>query len=155
MKMALTRRWTSARSSRTSCATAAAEAFAIVSESVAEMISPQDRYRVIAPMWKPRELSPEAVESFVHRGFCTLEGAFTRQQAAAVRDLVWERMRVKGGIERDNPATWPEAYDIEEHLHHPAVRATFSDRLARAIEDLVGAGRWNGSRDWGLWPVNF
>lgn len=106
-------------------------------------------------MQRPRELSPEAVEHFIDRGFCTLEGAFTAAQAAAVRDLVWARMRVKAGIDRDNPATWPEAYDIEEHLDEPAVRATFTDRLARAVEDLVGAGRWNGLRAWGLWPVNF
>jgi hypothetical protein len=106
-------------------------------------------------MPRPRELSTEAVESFIHAGFCTLEGAFSRAQAALVRDLVWERMREKAGIDRDDPATWPEAYDIEEHLDHPAVRATFTDRLARAVEDLVGVGRWNGSRSWGLWPVNF
>src|SRR5882672_2152866 len=75
-------------------------------------------------MQRPRELSPEAVEHFIDRGFCTLESAFTAAQAVAVRDLVWARMRVKAGIDRDNPATWPEAYDIEEHLDEPAMQAT-------------------------------
>jgi len=103
----------------------------------------------------PRQLSSEDVEAFIHRGFCTLEGAFSREQAARVRSLVWDRMRAKAGIDRDDPATWPETYDIEEHLDHPVVCETFTDRLARAVEDLVGDGRWNGSRSWGLWPVNF
>jgi hypothetical protein len=109
----------------------------------------------IPAMGRPRELSSDAVETFIDRGFCTLEGAFARTQAAAVRDLIWEWMRAKAGIDRDDPATWPEAYDIEEHLDDPAVHATFTDRLARAVEDLVGVGRWSGSRAWGLWPVNF
>src|SRR5262245_39429350 len=103
-------------------------------------------------MQRPRELQPDAVESFIERGFCALEGAFTTAQAAAVRELVWQRMHAKAGIDRNDPATWPAAYDIEEHLDHPVVHATFSDRLARAVEDLVGAGRWNGLRAWGLWP---
>jgi hypothetical protein len=108
-----------------------------------------------AGMGERRELSAEAIEGFIQRGFCTLEGAFSPGDAGAVRDLVWQRMHAKAGIDRNDPATWPEAYDIEERLDHPLVRACFPDRLGRAIEDLVGAGRWNGSRSWGLWPVNF
>ncbi len=100
-------------------------------------------------------LSPDQIDGFIERGFCVLEGAFTPAQAAAAREHVWARMEAKRGIRRDAPDTWPPAYDIEEHLHVPEVLATFTDRLAAGIEELLGPGRWRGARHWGFWPVNF
>ncbi|MGV9386485.1 phytanoyl-CoA dioxygenase family protein [Nonomuraea sp. NPDC003707] len=95
------------------------------------------------------------IESFIERGLCVLEGAFTARQAAAARDRVWERMAEKAGILRDDSTTWPLAYDIEERLPVPEVLACFTDRLAEAIRELLGPGRWRGDRSWGFWPVNF
>lgn len=100
-------------------------------------------------------LSTGQIDSFIEQGFCVLEGAFTAEQAAGARACVWERMAAKRGIREDDPATWPPAYDIEEHLGTPEVLACFTDRLAAAIEELCGPGRWVGERRWGLWPVNF
>ena len=100
-------------------------------------------------------LNSDQIDSFVERGFCTLEGAFTAEQASAARACVWDRMAAKRGIRQDDPSTWPPAYDIEEHLTTPEVLACFTDRLAAAVEQLVGPGRWAGERRWGLWPVNF
>jgi hypothetical protein len=95
------------------------------------------------------------IGSFIEKGFCVLKGAFTAAQAAAACDVIWTRMEARQGIRRDDPKTWPNAYDIEEHLEAPEVKATFTDRLASAIEELVGPGRWLGLRNWGFWPVNF
>jgi hypothetical protein len=64
-------------------------------------------------------------------------------------------MEQKTAIRRYDPATWPEAYDIEEHLRGPEVSACFSDNVASAVEQLVTPGRWRGYRQWGFWPVNF
>jgi hypothetical protein len=100
-------------------------------------------------------LGREEIESFVERGWCRLERAFTPGQARAARTIVWQRMWEKRGISESDPATWPPVFDIEEHLHHPQVLECFTDRLASAIEQLLGAGRWSGARQWGLWPVNF
>ncbi len=100
-------------------------------------------------------LTPADVDSFVERGFCVLEGAFTARQAEAARARVWRRMEEKTGIRENDPSTWPGSYDIEERLPVPEVLACFTDRLVRAIEDLVGVGRWRGDRGWGFWPVNF
>jgi hypothetical protein len=100
-------------------------------------------------------LRPEDLEQFSARGYCVLRGAFTRAQAEAACDVVWRRMRDKRGIHRDDPTSWPHAYDIEEHLADPAVLACFSDRLACGIEQLLGRDRWTGERRWGFWPVNF
>jgi hypothetical protein len=81
--------------------------------------------------------------------------AFSTKQAAAARECLWRRMEAKAGISALDERTWPVAYDIEEHLNDPAVLLCFTDRLAAAIEQLVGRGRWRGDRRWGLWPVNF
>ncbi len=100
-------------------------------------------------------LHHEQVESFLRRGFCVVEQAFTGAQAEAVRDCVWAHMESKRGILRHDPSTWPDVYDIEEHLREPVVLDCFTDRLATAIEELLGQGRWAGERRWGFWPVNF
>jgi hypothetical protein len=100
-------------------------------------------------------LSADDVEQFIDRGWCILPRAFTAEQAAAARACVWRRMAEKRGILEHDPSTWPDAYDIEEQVSHPDVIACFTDRLAGAVEDLLGEGRWIGERRWGLWPVNF
>lgn len=100
-------------------------------------------------------LSQAQVESFAELGYCVLPQAFTAGQAAVAANCVWRRMEQKAGIRRFDSSTWPSSYDIEEHLNEPEVLACFTDRLAAAIEDLVGPGRWRGDRRWGLWPVNF
>jgi hypothetical protein len=64
-------------------------------------------------------------------------------------------MEEKAGIRAHDPSTWPGAYDIEEHLNNPEIVDCFTDRLAEAVNELLGPGRWSGVRKWGLWPVNF
>ncbi len=100
-------------------------------------------------------LTTEQINNFIDRGFCTLSGAFTAGQAAAARRRLWRRMEQKAGIRKSDSSTWPPNYDIEEHLDSPEVTACFTDRLAAAVEQLVGPGRWSGIRRWGFWPVNF
>lgn len=100
-------------------------------------------------------LEPTDLDQFVERGWCTVRGAFSAPRAREARAVVWQRMAEKRAIHELDPTTWPPAYDIEEHLDHPAVLACFTDRLAAAIEQIVGADRWTGERRWGLWPVNF
>ena len=100
-------------------------------------------------------LSADDLESFTDLGWCKVERAFDEDAAAAARAVVWERLAARKGIRQDDPSTWPEFYDPEEHIDAPEVVACFTDRLATAIEELVGVGRWAGRRRWGLWPINF
>ena len=103
----------------------------------------------------PGVLGADDIEHFVELGWCRLPAAFARDDAAAVLDELWRRVTAKRGIARDEPETWPEAYDLEERLDAPPVHRCFTDRLAGAIEQLVGPGRWSGCRQWGFWPINF
>jgi len=99
-------------------------------------------------------LSARDVEQFIERGHCRVDAAFGRADAEAACACIWERME-RRGLRRGDPATWPELFDIQEHVDEPAVLACFTDRLAQAIEQLLGRGRWTGRRTWGFWPVNF
>ncbi len=100
-------------------------------------------------------LSREDLAQFIERGHCRVEGAFASGDAHAACARIWQRMEEKRGVRRDDPLTWPELCDIEEQVESPDVLACFTDRLAAAIEQLLGPGRWTGRRAWGLWPVNF
>jgi hypothetical protein len=100
-------------------------------------------------------LSRDALEQFIERGHCRVEAAFGRAEAEAASACIWRRMEEKRGIRRDEPETWPELCDIQEQVDTPEVLACFTDRLACAIEQLLGPGRWTGRRAWGFWPVNF
>src|SRR5262249_44562955 len=70
-------------------------------------------------------LTADQLEGFVELGFCTLPGAFTARQAAAACRYLWRRMESKAGILEADPSTWPDKYDIEEHLTDPVVLACF------------------------------
>jgi len=98
---------------------------------------------------------PEEIELFIESGHVVVRQAFTARQAAAAAECVWRRMEQKAGIRKSDPSTWPDRYDIEEHLVSPEVLECFTDRLDGAIRQLVGHDRWRGQRRWGLWPVNF
>lgn len=96
------------------------------------------------------------LEQFIERGWCLLPGAFSEAQARAAQEVVWQRMREKRGIRRDDPTTWPPAYDVEQSLDAaPQIIDCFTPVIGDAIERLVGAGRWCGVRRWGFWPVSF
>lgn len=114
----------------------------------------------------PRGLSPLAyqvlsaaqVDGFIARGWTRLEEAFPRAAALAVQDYLWERVAERGP-RRADPATWSEPMvHIKESYREDVFTACATERLAGAIEDLVGRGRW-AQRDrpaaWGWWPVNF
>jgi len=104
---------------------------------------------------KAEVLTPEDIECFIESGYAMVRGGFTARQAAAACQCLWRRMEEKAGIRESDPSTWPDKYDIEEHLSNPEVLDCFTDRIADAIEQLTGPGRWRGDRRWGLWPVNF
>jgi hypothetical protein len=100
-------------------------------------------------------LSSEQVSSFIEFGYCMLRGAFSPQQAAAACQSVWQRIEAKTDIRSSDPSTWPRTYVLEEYIRTPDILECFTDRLAGAVEQLVGRDRWLGERRWGLWPVNF
>lgn len=103
-------------------------------------------------------LSPLQVEEFMELGHTRLEEAFPRAQALAAREFLWEQVARRGPRAGD-PATWTQPMvHIQESYNDPVFQACATERLADAIEDLVGEGRWatrGRPSGWGWWPVNF
>ncbi len=44
--------------------------------------------------------------SFAKEGFVRLCGVFTREQAAAMEERLWDRLEKKHGVRREDRATW-------------------------------------------------
>lgn len=105
-------------------------------------------------------LSQAQVEHFMERGYVRLAEAFPRKNALAAQDYVWQQVE-KQGVLRDDRSTWtiPRVH-LREQYDDPVFQACATERLADAVEDLLGRGRWAKREDfasngWGWWPVNF
>ena len=103
-------------------------------------------------------LTPAQVEQFIELGYTKVEQAIPPAQALAAQDFLWGKLEARG-IKRDDRSTWTDPFvRIDEMLGDPVVLACMTRRLADAVEDVVGEGRWREymhPRPWGFWPVNF
>jgi hypothetical protein len=105
-------------------------------------------------------LSEEQVEHFIEYGYVRLPEAFPRKNALAAQDYVWQHVEQQGVLRNDR-STWtiPRVH-LREQYFDPVFQACATERLADAIEDLLGRGRWAKresftTEGWGWWPVNF
>jgi hypothetical protein len=105
-----------------------------------------------------RVLSKAQVDQFIEVGYVKLEEAFPRNRALQVQEFVWERLAERG-VRKDDRSTWTEpVVHIKENYNDPVFHECATERLADAVEDLVGEGRWRTREKtgyWGWWPVNF
>ena len=96
-------------------------------------------------------------EGLVERGWARLAGAFTADQAEAMRARLWEALEERHGVRRSDPSTWVLAQptglqDVrEESVFAPIGGA----RLTGALDGLLGAGRWRRPRHWGQFLAAF
>lgn len=104
--------------------------------------------------------SEAQVEHFIEYGYIRLSEAFPRKNALAVQDYVWQQVE-KQGVLRNDRSTWtiPRVH-LREQYYDPVFHSCATERLADAIEDLLGRDRWARREDfaadgWGWWPVNF
>jgi len=97
------------------------------------------------------------VAEFQEHGFVRVPGAFPRADAAAMESRVWKWLERKYGARRDDPTTWTAANPTGlQGLKSQAVfDAIGSDTLCAALDELVGAGRWERPREWGGFLVTF
>jgi len=93
---------------------------------------------------------------FLTHGWIRIRGAFSAEQAAAMRDVVWGALAT-GGILRDDPATWRDERPF--HLQHlktdPVFRAVGSERTLTAIDQVLEGQTWRRPSDWGAFFLVF
>lgn len=109
-------------------------------------------------------LTEAEVEQFMELGWVKVEEAFSRTDALACQDYLWEQIKSRG-VSKEDRSTWttPMLW-VQEAYRSPEFDKCNTQRLADAIEDLIGEGRWAENRvygrdeitgTWGWWPVNF
>jgi hypothetical protein len=84
-------------------------------------------------------LSSDQIETFVETGAVKLENAFERETAEACSNIIFRAL----GLSPDAPDQWKEpVLRITAPPLPPFREAAASPRLATALDQLVGAGRW-------------
>lgn len=84
-------------------------------------------------------LSPQQIDGFIRDGFVKLEGAFPRATAEACSNIIWRAL----GLSPDQPEQWTQPVMRLLAPPLPSFReAAASPRLATALDQLAGAGRW-------------
>jgi hypothetical protein len=100
-------------------------------------------------------LTAADVDAFWRDGFIRVRGAFSADDAAAMRDVIWRTLQ-RRGVDRDNRRTWDQ--NATSHLQHlrgnPAFARIGTARTLGAIGDL--APMWaGGPPDWGAFFLLF
>jgi hypothetical protein len=85
-------------------------------------------------------LSAEQLEEFDRTGVVKLPGAFSRDDAAAMCDVVWGELAERHAIERADPSTWDRhpPVGLKTSKKHPAFAPIFGRALLDALAQLLG-----------------
>jgi hypothetical protein len=103
-------------------------------------------------MMSHEPLSAAAIGSFISDGFVRIDGAFSPEQAAEARAVLWRDV----GCDPDDRSTWTRPVVrlglytgtlFREIANTPVLRVVF--------DQLVGAGRWKPCGALGTFPVRF
>jgi hypothetical protein len=94
----------------------------------------------------------QRADEFIERGFLRIDGAFSRSQAEAAREV----LRRDVGYSRDEPATWLEpSVRLGMYPAETFVLCANGPRLTAAIDVLAGRGRWLPCRSVGTFRCAF
>jgi hypothetical protein len=94
---------------------------------------------------------------FDRTGLMRLPAAVPATDAAAMVDRIWEHLCRSHGIVRDRPETWTidKPSGLRAVTAAPEFEALGSPAVRAAVDDLLGAGRWEPPRRWGRLLVTF
>lgn len=95
-------------------------------------------------------------DHFAEHGWLRVPGAFSADDAAAMREVTWRALE-EVGIRRDAPSTWNR--ERPDHLQHlksdPAFRAVGSTSTRAAIDEVLDGQPWSTPKDWGAFFLVF
>lgn len=91
------------------------------------------------------------LSELLERGWVRVAGAFSAEDAAAMRDVAWTAMKTMHGIDRDDRSTW--RMEAPTHLDvlkgNPEFTAVGTPRLRAAIGEVLGTDAWQVNKGWG------
>ena len=90
-------------------------------------------------------------------GLLGLPDAVPASAAAVMRDRMWAFLSAEHGVEPDRAETWTTgpARRLQALRRSGAFAPMASERVRRALDDLLGAGGWRPPKAWGLPLVTF
>jgi len=102
-------------------------------------------------------LTDNQLNDFRHAGLLRLPGALGAQDAAAIVDRIWDHLDHSHGVARDRRETWTvdQPTGLRAITAEPQFDALGSSTVRAALDDLLGAGRWQTPRRWGRPLVTF
>jgi hypothetical protein len=94
---------------------------------------------------------------FSRAGLVRLPGGVAARDADAMVDRIWEHLDRRPGVARDRPESWTVAQPagLRAATAAPEFSALGSTAVRAAVDDLLGAGRWQPPRRWGRLLVTF
>jgi hypothetical protein len=96
------------------------------------------------------------VSQFEELGWVRVPGAFSAEDAAAMRAVTWRALERDGILEHD-PSTWSK--HRPDHLQHlksdPAFEAVGTDTTIAAIDEVLEGQPWKRPKDWGAFFLVF
>jgi hypothetical protein len=98
----------------------------------------------------------QTLEHFRARGFMRVPGAFSRQEAEAMRGAVW-RVLERSNIREDDPSTWSteRPTHLQELKDDPAFGAAWGPRTRAALGQILESASWPEPRSWGGFFIAF
>jgi hypothetical protein len=97
-------------------------------------------------------LTADQIDRFITEGAVRVEGVFPRRVAEACRSILWRDLN----LSPDRPEGWTQpVMRLGMYADAPFVEAATSPRLAAALDQLVGAGRWTPFDALGAMVVRF
>jgi hypothetical protein len=90
-------------------------------------------------------------DEFERTGMFRLDGAFSAADASRMRAVVWRELGKRYGIERDDPSTWDrhEPTGLTSTKKSAAFAPVCAPAVARALDALLGTGRWQQPKQFG------
>lgn len=100
----------------------------------------------------PRALDARNIDQFIELGFVRIDDAFSRETAAAARDILWRDLPGTP----DDPQSWTQpVVRLGQYAEAPFRDAANAPVLHSAFDQLVGPGRWIPPMTLGTFPVRF
>lgn len=97
-------------------------------------------------------LTPSEIEQFIHLGYVMVRGAFPAKLADGILPWVWNET----GFDPQNRAGWTKPFvHVRKFFQGGAFESVYTPRLRGAVDDVLGAGRWEVPNRSGWWPVRF
>lgn len=107
-------------------------------------------------MTQTSEHQDATLEHFRVHGWMRVPRAFSADQAARMRDVVWTGL-ADAGIRRDAPSTWTieRPAKLQGLKSHPAFEAVGSQRLLATVDALLETRAYERPKTWGALFIAF